>query len=376
MLGSTSKIGEHVMPRYARLYYPGGTFHIVSRCLNRDFLIEGRGDREKYLQLLGATLARCDATLLAWCLMSNHIHLVVRAGEDPLEKLVKPLHTGYAGWKNKQVARLGPVFAGRFKSPLVDEEAYLLELVRYVHNNPVRAGLVASAEQSPWSSHRAYLGLDRAPAWLNAGEVLSRFASKSDESRQAFADFVAEGVGEPRRPELSGVSLERTRREVAPDVGDAWRLSQPVVGSEEFATKVMDDLREREKAKRPEGKRRHRRPTLEELISHTCAALELEDWEFEQLPKRLRPRTARMIVTWLWVRVFEGTQAQIARALQTYSGRVSSWYGQAVRNLPELEPLMDDVLRTLPDAPPLSSWKIVDRVHYHLATDEEPGRKS
>ena len=364
------------MPRYARLYYPGGTFHIVSRCLNRDFLIEGVDDREKYLQLLGTTLSRCDATLLAWCLMSNHIHLVVRAGDDPLEKLVKPLHTGYAGWKNKQIGRLGPVFAGRFKSPLVDEEAYLLELVRYVHNNPVRAGLVASAEQSRWSSHRAYLGLDPVPAWLNVGEILSRFSAKPDESRQGFADFVADGVDEPRRPELSGGALERTQRAVTPDVGDAWRLSQPVVGSDEFAAKVMEDLRERETATLPEGKKRHRRLSLGELISHTCAALDLEDWEFEQLPKRVRPRAARMIVTWLWVRVFDGTQADIARALKTYSGRVSSWYGQAVRNLPDLEPLMDDVLRGLPDAPPLSSWKIVNRVHYHLATDEEPGGKS
>ncbi len=344
--------------------------------MNREFLIDSSEDRQKYLQLLGTALGRCDTTLLAWCLMSNHIHLVVRAGDHPLEKLMKPLHTGYAGWKNKQTGRLGPVFSGRFKSPLVDEESYLLELVRYVHNNPVRAELVSSAEQSSWSSYRHYLGIEPAPDWLNIGEILGRFSDDPEAARRAFAEFVAEGIREPRRPELSGDQLEPARREVATDVGDGWRLSQPIVGSEEFAAKVLNDLREREGAQLPKDQGIRRRPEIEELIAHTCAVLGLEGWEFEQQPKRLRPRTARMIVTWLWVRVFDGTQAQIARALQTYSGRVSSWYGQAVRHLPDLETLMDEVLRSLPNAPPLSSWKVTNKVHYYLASDVEENTKS
>ena len=102
------------MPRNARVYYPGGIFHIVSRCLNREHLISDAADRARYLLLLGRTLERCDASVLAYCLMSNHVHLVVRTGDDPLEKLVKPLHTGYAVWKNKREGRIGPVFAGRF----------------------------------------------------------------------------------------------------------------------------------------------------------------------------------------------------------------------------------------------------------------------
>jgi len=157
------------MPRFARVKYPGGIFHVIARCLNRDFLIEDDRDREKYLGLLGKTLGRTDASVLAYCLMSNHVHIVVRAGEDPLERLFKPVHTGYALWKNGRHGRLGPVFAGRFKSPLVDEEAYLLELVRYVHNNPVRAGIVPQAAASGWSSHRAYIGAEKAPPLATHG---------------------------------------------------------------------------------------------------------------------------------------------------------------------------------------------------------------
>jgi putative transposase len=180
------------MPRYARLHYPGGLFHIISRCLNHEFLINSDEDRRKYLSLLQSALSRCDATLLAWCLMSGHVHLVVRAGDDPLDKLMKPLHSGYAGWKNRRAGRVGPVFAGRFKSPLVDADTYLLELVRYVHNNPVRARQAPRAALSPWSSHRAYVGMEPAPPWLNMGEVLGMFSSDPKRARQRFAAFVDE----------------------------------------------------------------------------------------------------------------------------------------------------------------------------------------
>ena len=269
------------MPRYARLYYPGGLFHVISRCLNREFLINDDEDRRKYLSLLESALSRCDATLLAWCLMSSHVHLVVRAGDDPLDRLMKPLHSGYAGWKNRRAGRAGPVFAARFKSPLVDADTYLLRLVRYVHNNPVRARQAPRAELSPWSSHRAYVGMEPAPPWLNVGEVLGMFSPDPERARQRFAAFVDEGASEPRLPELSGVALEGARRVAASEVGDAWRLSQPVVGPREFAEKVMADLRAREQAEAStvEEERPRRRPELEELLAAACAVLDVEEWQ-------------------------------------------------------------------------------------------------
>ena len=360
------------MPRYARLYYPEGVFHIISRCLNRQFLIEGPQDRGKYLQLIGSSLKRSDATVLAWCLMSSHIHLVVRAGNDPLEKLMKPLHTGYAIWKNKRVGRLGPVFSGRYISPLEEEEAYLLELIRYVHNNPVRAGVVSRPELSGWSSHRAYLGLERAPEWLNIGIVLDHFSKDSERARCAFEEFVAEGIAEVRRPEFSGGVVDRVRRSATANTGDSWRLSQPIIGSEEFAAKVVADLREREGAKLPEASPNRRRPELEELIAATCAVMNIEDWEFEQQSKRRGPSTARQIITWIWVQVFDGTQAQVSRTMKVYSSLVSTWYGKATQRLPELDQLISEILNSLPEDSILPTWKSSARVHYHMATDDEP----
>lgn len=152
------------MARYARIYCPGGIFHLVSRCFEKRFFIAGQIERDYYLQLLGRSLSKTDVLLLGWCLMSSHIHLVVKAGRDPLERVMKSVHSGFAVWLNRKMGgRKGAVFAERYKAILVDEEAYLLELIRYVHNNPVRAALVREAQHSSWSSHRHYLGLDQPP---------------------------------------------------------------------------------------------------------------------------------------------------------------------------------------------------------------------
>ena len=152
------------MPRYARINVPLGIHHIISRTIRREYLIKGPHERLYYLRQLAQATKQTDAQVLAWCLMSNHVHLVVRAGRDPLSRLMKPVHTGFGGWLSSRLGRGGgPVFADRYKSILVDEEAYLLQLVRYVHNNPIRAGVVANPEDSVWTSHREYLGLERCP---------------------------------------------------------------------------------------------------------------------------------------------------------------------------------------------------------------------
>jgi REP element-mobilizing transposase RayT len=121
--------------------------------------LDKRGARGRYLELLERAVGRTDARLLAYCLMSNHVHLVVVQGREPLERLVKPVHTGFAGWINAGRRKAqGPVFAGRPRVVVVEQDAYLLQLVRYVHNNPVRAGVVRHARSSDWSSLRAYVG--------------------------------------------------------------------------------------------------------------------------------------------------------------------------------------------------------------------------
>ena len=223
------------MTRYARITIPTGIYHVISRIMRGEYLISGARERLRYLELLGRVLKNTDSTLLGWCLMSNHIHLIVRSGTDPLSRLMKPLNTGFAVWLSKRIAARGPVFADRFKSILVDEEAYLLELIRYVHNNPVRAGVVLDPSSSEWSSHRSYIGMEKCPPWLNIGYILGMFSSDTEEARGLFHQFVLEGRDEGRRPDLSGDGLKNMGRDVESGFGDGWRISGPIVGDKAFA---------------------------------------------------------------------------------------------------------------------------------------------
>jgi putative transposase len=112
------------MPRFARIVYPGGIYHIISRFYNREFLITDKEQLSYYLGLLGEGLLKSDALLLSWCIMSSYIHLVLKAGTEPFERLMKGINAGFAGWLNRQKGRKGAIFADRYKSILVEEEAY------------------------------------------------------------------------------------------------------------------------------------------------------------------------------------------------------------------------------------------------------------
>lgn len=182
-------------------------------------------ERQAYLARVAAAARHTDWMLLAYALMSNHIHWAAVAGTAPLERFVKPLHGGFALWLNRTHGTLGPVFAHRPKSIAMppDDGARLLA---YIHNNPVRAHVVSDPMASPWTSHRAYLGLAQAPPWLAVehGLQLCGFDA-TPPGRQAFHRFVCAQAGALRDPVLSGDGLARTRAQVRSHVGAPVELS-------------------------------------------------------------------------------------------------------------------------------------------------------
>lgn len=364
--------GEPAMPRAARLYYPGGIFHIVSPCLNREYLLDGGDERAYYVGLLGRVLARTDHRVLAWCLMSNHVHLVVEAGNDPLARLMKPLHVGYATWKNQRDGRLGPVFAERYRSLLVERESHLDEVVRYVHLNPVRAGVVTTPEASTWTSHRAYLGQAPLPAWLHTAPLLERFSRDPVVARERYACFVLEGVGGAREPTWSGEGHRAFAGAARPAIGDANRVSHPILGSEGFAEEVLA------KQKQPRGLYRPgkgddwagRRPTYDQLVSTICTLLDLDLETFRLHPRSKKPAAARHLLMWFWVHVFGAPQSEICRVLRVDSGVVARWYGKAVARREQLEPWLERVADLLPDAMPKGA-----RSEGEMSASEEDRRR-
>jgi REP element-mobilizing transposase RayT len=189
------------MSRKPRIHVPGGVYHVMLRGNGGQEIFLEPGDGAHFLDLLAEGVERFGLRCHGYCLMPNHAHLVLQAGAIPLSRAMQNLSFRYTRHINGREKRIGHLFQGRYKAILVDADAYLLELVRYVHLNPVRAGLCDKPEAWRWSGHRAYLA--RADArWLTTDWVLSMLAPRETDARTAYASFVSEGMGEGRRPEF------------------------------------------------------------------------------------------------------------------------------------------------------------------------------
>ncbi|MFQ5668122.1 MAG: transposase [Candidatus Binatia bacterium] len=184
--------------------------------------------------------------MLAWALLPNHFHLLLRTTAVPLSDLMRCLNTGYAGCFNRRHRRSGYLFYNRFKSILVEEEPYLLELVRYIHLNPIRAAIVAGVGQLddyPWTGHAALVGHLQRP-WQATAAVLALFARREPQAREAYRRFVEAGAGDRRRPELTGGGLRRSRcgwltRFDNVRGRDLWAFDERVLGSSDFVRQVL-----------------------------------------------------------------------------------------------------------------------------------------
>lgn len=182
------------MARKPRIHAPNAYYHVIQRGVERrDVFVDDR-DYERFLRTLGDAAREDDWRVHAYCLMSNHVHLVVQAGVEPIAKAMQRLFFRYAGAFNRRHQRSGHLFQGRYKAVLVASDPYIQELVRYVHLNPVRAGVERIPERFRYSSHRYYIGGDE-PDWLTTRSVLGMFGSRLSTARRRFGQFVEEGIG-------------------------------------------------------------------------------------------------------------------------------------------------------------------------------------
>lgn len=218
------------------------------RGLNRQNIFRDARDREDFIERLEDVSSNTSLQILAWSLLSNHLHLVVRTGARPLSAAMRKLLTGYATKFNLRHARTGHVFQNRYKSIVVEEEPYLLELVRYVHLNPLRAGEVETMDgldRHPWAGHSAIMGRVARP-WQAVDQVLQLYAGRATAARRAYRAFVQQGVTRGRRPELQGGGLIRSAGgwEAVAELRrgrEAWVADERVLGSSEFVLQVMQE---------------------------------------------------------------------------------------------------------------------------------------
>lgn len=193
---------------------PSRVFHLISRVVNREIRIVEPRERDAYLQRIPRALARSDWKLLGLSIMGNHIHWCMLAGNSQIGPFFQSLHGSYARWLNTRQERFGPLFAGRPKRLRFDQNSVAV-LLAYIHNNPVRAGVVTDAANCDWSTHRAYIGEIAPPPWLDISLGLSICGFSADRRGMLdFRAFVRARAGEPRSPVLSGDGEAKTRRDV------------------------------------------------------------------------------------------------------------------------------------------------------------------
>lgn len=185
------------MARPLRIEFAGALYHITSRGDGQDEIFLGGEDRDLWLNILGHICERFNWVVHAYCQMGNHYHILIETPDGNLSKGMRQLNGVYTQRFNRIHHRVGHVFQGRYKAILVQKDAYLLELSRYIVLNPVRAHMVRSARDWPWSNYRATAGMTTAPNWLETDWILAAFAERKKEAQTAYRRFVSDGRNQP-----------------------------------------------------------------------------------------------------------------------------------------------------------------------------------
>ncbi len=191
------------MGRPLRIEYPGAFYHVTSRGNEQKDIFKSEADREKFLAYLESAAERYGAVFHAYCLMSNHYHLMIETPEGNLSRIMKHINNSYTNYFNIKRKRAGHLLQGRYKAILIEADAYAAELSRYIHLNPVRAKMVSSPEEYKWSSYRFY-SEGEAPSWLSTGFVLGYFGSEPEEQSRSYRTYIMEAIGKKFFDPLSG----------------------------------------------------------------------------------------------------------------------------------------------------------------------------
>ncbi len=312
------------MPRGPRLDAPGTLHHVIARGIERRNLFKSEVDREDFLSRMDKLLSDTKTRLYAWCLLPNHFHLLLRSGDEGLSAFMRRLQTGYAVGFNRRHRRVGHLFQNRYKSILVEEDAYFLELVRYIHLNPVRACLVKNMlalDRYAWCGHAAVMGKREAP-FQDVAFVLQQFGVRTKEAIAAYRGFVAEGIRQGKRPELSGGGLVRS-------VGGREKLSElrrskermasdeRILGSSDFVLEIEKEMRASlgDESSRVQVPPEQLDEFMERLQSRIAREFEVDPAELKTASRRRVAVAARAVLCWVLVRNCGLPAGQIARKL-------------------------------------------------------------
>ena len=362
------------MPRQPRLDAPGLLQHVMARGIERRKLFRDDKDRQSFLDRLAVILEETQTQCYAWALIPNHFHLLLRTGPTPLSKVMRRLMTGYAVTFNKRHKRSGHLFQNRYKSVVCEEDPYLLELIRYIHLNPLRAKLVQDLkdlDKYPWTGHTAILGRRKNPlmpeitdqkseisnqkspsknprnpcnprqesslAEKTIEDVLLHFGETRKVARRRYHEFVKNGIDQGERPEFQGGGLVRSaggnkagllgRATEEREKGDAR-----ILGSGDFVSSIIKEANDSLDHKAQQH------VSLDDLVTRVCSRFRIT---FDDLASKRRKREisqARAALCYLAVDQLDYSGEELARLLSISGRGVSDCRdrGQKILDNPEI----------------------------------------
>jgi putative transposase len=303
------------MPRSARLDLPGLLQHVMVRGIEKRNIFHEDKDREFFLERLSRLLQETETDCLAWSLMPNHLHLLLRPRRGKLAFLMRRLLTGYALHFNLRYNRTGHLFQNRFKSIVCEEEPYLLESIRYIHLNPLRSGLVqdiGELDHYPWSGHAVLVGKRQ---WVGqkVDEVLAHFETRKKFARSRYRNFVIEGIPQGRRDELVGGGMRRILKLTGDE--EAGGYDERVLGRREFVETLRQnrELSDRLPIVMP----------IPELVERIANFFGIKPEELKQRNKRKNFADARSLISYFAVREMSHNGVEVAGILKMSRSGVS-----------------------------------------------------
>jgi len=305
------------MPRSARLVIPGMIHHVICRGIERREIFTDEKDYKEFLRRLSALAGKETVVIYAFCLMSNHVHLLVRPLELSLSALMRRLLTGFAVYFNRRHRRSGHLFQNRYKSFVVEEDVYFLELIRYIHLNPVRASIIpdiAKLSFYPYTGHAALMGKVKYP-FYEAEQVLLHFGRRVGKAQESLVDFMQEGISKGRQDNLVGGGLRRSLAKLDPaERRHRQAYDERILGSGNFVETVLTQLEE--------GGGKTSDLSIEVLLEDVASYFDITVAELCSGSKRAAIARARAAVVYLATREVGIAPTQLAAILSIGSSAV------------------------------------------------------
>jgi len=315
------------MPRKSRIDAPGALHHIITRGIERSDIFQDDHDRDNFIDRLGGILEETKTQCLAWALMSNHFHLLLKTGKRPIATVMRRVLTGYAVSYNRRHRRSGHLFQNRYKSILCEEDAYLLELVRYIHLNPIRAGIVKGLEDLDgyaFAGHSTLMGKVRRE-WQDTGYVLGLYGEKVGAARRRYRAFISEGISQGRRRELTGGGLirsvggwEEVRR--MREAKEFQKSDERILGDGDFVEQV---LRTCEEEMEHRYHLRAKGYDLEKAVMRVSALMKMDPSKILRAGKDRKRVQARSLLCYWAVRELGISMSELSRKLRLSLAGVS-----------------------------------------------------